>query len=816
MSIGFEWFQLEGEEPPPSAPTPVPNEVRISDSTTLLCLGGRFFNYLKGWLVDGNIYDKSLKAVPYTNSYVKFPGQAFTTSGNPSAGTDLIIHHRNLDYSTTYGVTVGADGEFSFHLKLGLGENRIWVTTADEQIVSNVLIYNAYYIHFFLCLYSLEFALFRKYYVQMRQNVSLRDYVFGDVPYPDLPSDEDYYTTEQKALVSNFARMLYLPTIPQMTREEFASAIRSVFSAFEISPMKEAVDLVSIALTGNAAVVFEYFKSHTFELDEEHDVKTIYHDFSWKLVAGTTYPTVSPGGSFCWGDNWFRLYNEKKFLVHGNKALSDIGGIPPVGSVWVYVDGEVSGSSLVMKYATDQPFPFANYYNESFTPDQVLVDADGSVTGLAGGLYVKTKYLPVQFDYGQDLADVDPDRTVDLTRAVVLSGQSIISLNLINMPVNTIRFYYYYNYEFVVLGRVFYTQDEGFFLITDIRRCSRISDKIEEGMVTANSSDSTYLVDTVKAWTRDQHLMDRVIFTSGGNKGEGRVIVTNDTTRIDIHPVDIFHSPFPFNPQIGDQYDILSRDFNGAFYLSTRGHQHLFEVYLNDLNLNKVLLRKVTRQVLRDLISLVIPAYKQGYIFFKRRLDAVVEVFSVDVIVHGQVRNISSNSSGKLIIKSAWSTLPSGSDGFGISYGGISYDSDRGTVSPGGIGTNWIIDNSKSYGSDQWVPGVIIANGTERRLVLSNTDRRITVWPNWSIVPTTYELMSIEDYGKVLSSGTDYINCVKWNTDPEEWGTNIFMSLPEGPGYYVDFEYYDKTYRPDRPLAQEETFRQSLFTERIS
>lgn len=308
--------------PPPPPPPEIPDINRVRGSVTIdgspLCSVNLFYTYLKSYLPDGDVYDKSSKAVPYTNRPVVFSGNI----GRPYLGQEVRIEHTNDVKGGNYYVKTDENGDFTISITLGLGENKIRaVDTSDEQ-ASGFVIFYTYYIHFFLCLYAVELLILRRMFMQTKANQFLGDYLVGDETYPELPSATEYFTVEQNALIRNYARQLSYSTPPGMSREDMVMQLQKVFEAFGMAPTERAMNLLISSVVGSIPNYVNYYERPHFWIGEKACKRQLY------ISNGSIQAVVSDIGKTILGTP-----SGTEGILVGFMATNDLPPSPP--QIWI-------------------------------------------------------------------------------------------------------------------------------------------------------------------------------------------------------------------------------------------------------------------------------------------------------------------------------------------------------------------------------------------------------------------------------------------------------------------------------------------------
>lgn len=473
--------------------------------------GNKFYNWLRSWLPDGDVYDRTPLAVPYIKDPIKVIIQ---TSGIGSSTVILVHKWIEGDDQISENISVRlVTNPVEACITLRPGFNTVYAVWDNES--SNMIRINAYYIHYFLYLYALEFLSLRQKTVQSMQNLHL-DNSFGDDKTSWLWSGVSNYSAEEDALTNRYLNMLQIGKPIGYTYDEIVTLIKNLIFAYRfggteyayrmladafgvyftsivgedmnrnlIQPTLATVESVSevggdtyIYLVDRNYVV-DYYKNYTVEVYQGTPTykagniksngynyiviegtglgfsagdKIIIYTSQIGVVKGQNYPIVSTAATRYISHGHLEIaYKRERIRKYKESLLMN-----PNSTLWLYTeinDVDSNGYNFISKSST-QPERRILTKSEAFTAADIKTDTDGSVTGVVGFKYIELSSPPIEIVSVADLGTWDPTKEFDCSNYRLIKGTRFLSLGSNRVVVNDIGVGYKYWKDPIIIARI--------------------------------------------------------------------------------------------------------------------------------------------------------------------------------------------------------------------------------------------------------------------------------------------------------------------------------------------------------------------------
>lgn len=298
--------------------------------------------------IRSNLYDRSDKAYPYTPD-----SPLYFTITSPDTSLKTVYVNDAL-YSTNTATS------FIINVKPLLNKTtQIYAKDAKGR-VTNKIIFNVYNSHFLI------FALTTKYQDlldEIRQSDADRLLTVAN----SAGVLKNNLTPSDKGLFRMFGDALGVLRVND-TYATYVEKLTKVLDGFHYC-----------ATVGGFKRVLDAYSSGAFDF-------ITYNDLEELRTTTSAYVRRKPGSNVIaeWFPTWLRLNRARFFLDAGELTLAT------GAETFIYVDGEVSGSTeyLVVKTALTEPLGLEQTISE--VPNTVYTDIDGTITGFVGGRYVIT------------------------------------------------------------------------------------------------------------------------------------------------------------------------------------------------------------------------------------------------------------------------------------------------------------------------------------------------------------------------------------------------------------------------------------------
>ncbi len=332
---------------------------------SLPIVSDRYFERLRGSLVDRNIYDVGEGAIPYPSGSVRVGG---TLTGVASPVTlSLYVNDSLLG---TFSSKTG--GTWDVGIRLVKGRNKIDVKKADGTLVGGSLYLNAYAIHTFLSAYAEQLSGLRDLLEAGRQNLMLEDGT-------DL--DGNAIQTTPAALRDNIGQYTSARKLAPATRLEYQTLLRNILRAYFYAPSVRSLDILAAEYLGVVGT-FIYYRDTSYAYPDGGGVKFTLRGFAGFILDYT-------GGEFWMYCRWFTFLAGSVTLAASKRY-------------WLYVDGtlDLNGNLALQVLEITTPgvtFPLRLPTGRAQVIPQASIrtDTDGVKTGIPGTLYVETDRIPI-------------------------------------------------------------------------------------------------------------------------------------------------------------------------------------------------------------------------------------------------------------------------------------------------------------------------------------------------------------------------------------------------------------------------------------
>jgi len=329
-----------------------------------------FYQSLVDNLMGGDVYDKNISAIGYTN-------QSITISTTGTTGSYIIYYNGNR---------LKTSEASSFQIQIKRGKNEVWIKQDNEE--SNHLHIWAYHVHLFLAMYALEFLEARQKRVRSLQK--------GFVDHCAYSEGSVQYQNSIKDLNDHFGHHLHT-TIPSIaTLETYPTILKNIFTEYG-SPTIESFRVIARAFTNEWPVILEERQIPGLRLGMR--------------------PIEQDGGvdSVEWDITDVYQYSRYWSLPAGNEATDSSY------FKYFYVDGTSNANgNLIMQTGDGIPANSEETYTETFQVSDILTDdSSGAATE-----YPYMKYITLSY-YPTELVSISTTGSVGVEDAWV-SGQRLL------------------------------------------------------------------------------------------------------------------------------------------------------------------------------------------------------------------------------------------------------------------------------------------------------------------------------------------------------------------------------------------------------
>lgn len=323
----------------------------------------------------GQIYDTHEMAYPYT------PDTPITFSISTPDTTLKEVYFNNRILFTTTERNFDVDVYPSLH-----SLNEIYAVDTLQRKTETIY-FMVYNLHFLIFVSSTDM---RDLYIQVQQ--SHIDKTLAAVNSNSLMG----HTLSQSnvALTRIFGEHQQVSRIND-TKEEYRLKLKNTLNAFYFAGTVKGFKTLMQGFSSGDTDFITYM-----DLEELRASSNIHLHRSAPMEVG-------------WFPGFITMSGHRQFLDAGNMVVASGDS-----SQFVYVDGELSGGSLVVKKSDVEPV--GTTVEQTEQPTQIYTDTDGSLTGLVGGKYVILEY-PVL-----ELKSVDSDGSIRPQGAELLSDESSI------------------------------------------------------------------------------------------------------------------------------------------------------------------------------------------------------------------------------------------------------------------------------------------------------------------------------------------------------------------------------------------------------